>query len=334
MAKTVIEAFESFLKEKVNLDKDDSKKAKSSRDWLIGQIHNFPENDEKFPNLYSEKDIFYGSFSRKTKIRPLDDIDLMICMSADQCYYTEYVDKIEITVPNTSTRYLDYVNDGTSIMNSKKIINKFVSKLVSVPQYKKAEIKRNHEAATLNLNTYDWTFDIVPSFFTMPDAQDRTFFIIPDGAGNWKKTDPRMDSDRLKVINVRHNGYVLDVIRAVKFWNKRDTMPTMSSYLIENMILDYYSQKTTIASQFVDIELVDVFNDLYSRVYQVVNDPKRIQGDLNDLSSDQKYKISQRAHSDYIKAKDARKFEVEKKFKESIGKWTEIFGSEFPKYEE
>lgn len=333
MAKTVIEAFNKFLVDKVNLEPEQTKKARDSRDWLVGQIGTFSANDVKFPNVYSEKNIFYGSFSRSTKKRPLDDIDIMICLKADGCTYNELPDKIEIIVPDTATRFKDYVNDGTSILNSRKLINTFVTKLAGVPQYKKAEIKRNLEAATLNLQTYDWVFDIVPCFFTSVDANGKTYYIIPDGNGDWKKTDPRMDSERLLRLNKTHQGNILNVIRTVKYWNTRPTMPTMGSYLLENMILDYYEEKTTVASKFVDMELVDVFLALHKQVYNPVDDPKNIQGNLNNLSSEDKKKISDRAYQDYVKAFEARKLESEKNEKDSINKWIEIFGDNFPKYE-
>lgn len=333
MTKTVIDAFNKFMTDTVNLDPDRTKKARGSREWLVGQIEAFPTDDPKFPNIYSEKNIYFGSFSRRTKKRPLDDIDLMTCLRADGCTYSELTAKIEITVPDTATRFKEYLNEGTTILNSRKLINAFVTKLADIPQYKKAEIKRNLEAVTLNLESYDWVFDIVPCFFTTEDAYKRTYYIIPDGKGNWKKTDPRLDSERLSKLNAAHEGNLLNVIRAVKYWNNRPTMPTMGSYLLENMILDYYSEKTTVASKFVDIELVDVFLAINRRIYNSVNDPKNIQGNLNDLSSEDKKKISDRAYQDYSKAFDARQLENEKNFKDSINKWIEIFGDKFPKYE-
>lgn len=333
MAKTVIEAFNKFMADTVNLDPEQTKKARGSRDWLVGQIGTFPADDIKFPNIYTEKNIFYGSFSRRTKKRPLDDIDIMICLKADGCTYIEYTDKIEITAPDTATRFKDYKNEGTHILNSRKVINAFIAKLTGVPQYKKAEIKRNLEAATLNLESYDWVFDIVPCFFTTEDANNKTYYIIPDGNGNWKKTDPRIDSDRLSKLNTTHDGNLLNVIRAIKYWNNRPTMPTMGSYLLENMILDYYSEKTTVASKFVDMEIVDVLLAIHRRVYHPVYDPKNIQGDLNSLNAEDKKKICDRAYQDYVKAFEARKFEKEKNDKDSINKWIEIFGDKFPKYE-
>jgi hypothetical protein len=333
MATTVTGAFNTFLANTVNLDKDETTKARHSRDWLVGQIQSISDKDNKFPNIYTEKNIFFGSFSRKTKKRPLDDIDIMICLSADGCTYSEYSDRIEINVPDTATRFLDNVNEGTKILNSRKVINALVSKLKDIPQYTKAEIKRNLEAATLNLSSYAWVFDIVPCFFTTEDVYGKTYYIIPDGSGNWKKTDPRIDTKRASDINQTHDGNVLNVIRTIKYWNKRSTMPTMGSYLLENMILDYYSTQYTKASQYVDIELVKIFNDIRSRVFNTVNDPKGIQGDLNSLSYEDKKKISDRAYSDYLKSVEARNFEGQKNHKDSINKWREIFGDGFPKYE-
>lgn len=333
MAKTVIEAFNKFMADTVNLDPEHTKKARGSRDWLVGQIESFPNNDAKFPSIYSEKTIFFGSFSRRTKKRPLDDIDMMICLKADGCTYNELQDKIEISAPDTATRFNDFVNDGTSVLNSRKVINAFITKLSGVPQYKKAEIKRNLEAATLNLESYDWVFDIVPCFFTSEDAYKRTYYIIPDGSGNWKKTDPRIDSDRLSKLNTVHEGNLLNVIRAIKYWNTRPTMPTMGSYLLENMVLDYYEEQTEVASKYVDIEIEKVLIEIHRRINNPVNDPKGIQGNLNTLSVEDKKKIKDRANQDYSKAYDARQLENAKNFKDSISKWIEIFGDKFPKYE-
>lgn len=334
MAKTVIDAFNDFQNDTVNLDPERTKKARSSRDWLVGQIGTFPDKDERFPYIYTEKNIFYGSFTRRTKKRPLDDIDMMICLKANGCTYLEYSDRIEMFVPDSATRFLDYRNEGTTILNSRKLINAFVSKLSDVPQYKSADVKRNKEAATLNLTSYDWVFDIVPCFFTTPESDGRNFYLIPNGNGNWKKTDPRIDRDRLISLNSSHDGNILNVIRIVKFWNKRATMPLISSYLIENMIIEYYIGKASKASKFVDVELIDVFLDLHSRVYNTINDPKGIQGNINNLTYDEKVKIAKRAYDDYVTAFNARELEKGEDMKSSINKWREIFGDEFPKYEE
>ncbi|MDK2810995.1 MAG: hypothetical protein PWR27_1704 [Petroclostridium sp.] len=333
MATTVIQAFNEFLKDIVNLDSDISKTARSSRDWLLGQISKFNEKDNTFPKLYSDINIHFGSFARKTKIRELDDIDLMIGLTGQGSTYTEYTDKIEINVADDAKDLLNLCHDYTNKLNSKKVINKFVSACSNVPQYSNADIKRNQEAATLQLSPYTWNFDIVPCFMTTTNIYGVSYYLIPDGNGHWKKTDPRIDKERISRINQTHDGNVLQVIRVMKYWNRRPTMPTMSSYLLETMILNYYEAKTTTASQYVDIELPDVIAYIHNNIMYDVNDPKNIQGNINKLTYDEKTKIKNKAYSDYYKAMEARQLEQDKDMKGSINKWREIFGDSFPKYE-
>ncbi len=109
-------------------------------------------------------------------------------------------------------------------------------------------------------------------------------------------------------------------------------MPSMTSYLLETMILDYYSAQTTVASKYVDIEIPKILAYISSAVYYQVNDPKGIQGNINLLSREDSEKISARATSDKQKADQARQLETNGDHKASIQKWGEIFGSEFPIY--
>ena len=183
--KTVISAFDYFLKEIVNLDNNRTIKARSSRDWLINQINLIGESDE-FPNLYAEKNIFFGSFARRTKIRELDDIDIMICLLAEGSTYNEnsyFTENIEINVPNSNNILQKLCHDGSNRLNSTKVINLFLKNIKNVNQYSSAEIHKNHEALTLKLKSYEWNFDIVPCFFTTTNTEGKTYYIIPDGSG-------------------------------------------------------------------------------------------------------------------------------------------------------
>jgi hypothetical protein len=334
MVKTVNEAFNIFLNDYVNLDMVETQRARTSRDWLLAQIHLFPDRDINFPKLYSEKDISFGSFSRRTKKRPLDDIDMMIALSAEGGVYHEVMNTIEIYIPDSAHELKNICFDNTNILSSRKVINKFISLLEKVPQYKQADIKRNMEAATLNLKTYPWTFDIVPCFFTQKDWLNRDYYLIPDGQGNWKKTDPRIDRNRVTDINQYHDGNVLNVIRLMKYWNKRPTMPSMSSYLLENIILNFYSaQQYTKASGYIEYEFIKVLRNIQYSVFHPVNDPKKIQGNINQLSMEERYKISERASLDYRRALEARDLvEKQSNHKLAIRKWSEIFGDNFPSY--
>ncbi|MGK2629981.1 hypothetical protein ACSJHT_19705, partial [Escherichia coli] len=96
MATTVIAAFNEFMKDTVNLKKADTDDARASRDWLIGKMNDF-EKDDKFPVSFPAIHIAFGSFARRTKIRPLDDIDLMFGLTGQGATYTILSDRITVT---------------------------------------------------------------------------------------------------------------------------------------------------------------------------------------------------------------------------------------------
>ena len=258
MATTVIAAFNEFLRDQVNLDSGITDTARRSRNWLMDHIHEFPIADRSFPMLYNEKDIFFGSFERKTKKRPLDDIDIMIGLHAEGATYEEYGEKIYISTVNDNSALYRLRFDNSNNINSKRVINKFVSALSDIPQYGSAEIGRKGEVAVLSLSSYPWVYDLVPCFFTSPDAIGNSFYIIPDGDGNWQKTDPRIDRARVTRLEEARGKSMLDVIRLVKFWNRRPTMPSLPSYLLENMVLGYYEQSN--CSDYPDLQFINVID--------------------------------------------------------------------------
>lgn len=326
MATTVNNAFEEFIKDKVNLDQNQTAIARKSRDNLIDNINNFSE-DIDFFSVYKDKNLKFGSFARRTKIRELDDIDLMICLSAEGTrMYSESTDCIYI-YGNDSDKENNLLTDGTNYLNSTKVINRFISKLSDLNDYSKAEMHKNHEAATLKLKSYTWNFDIVPCFYAVND-----FYLIPDGEGNWKKTDPRIDNDRTTKINQKHNGKLLNLIRLVKYWNKRKVTLKIGSYLLECMILNIYEDKDEDTNWWDDIEFKNVLHELSLAIKNDVDDPKKIQGNLNTFSIEDRKKISIALENAYKKACKAREYEKQGEQKKAIEKWKEIFGEEFPSY--
>ena len=324
------------MRDFVNLDSNRTTTARSSRNWLIDQINSIASKEEDFPILYSEKNIFFGSFARNTKIRELDDIDLMICLSADGATYSEnssWTNNIEINISDSSTVLKGLCHDDSTRVNSTKIINRFKKKLEDVHQYSSAEIHKNHEALTLKLKSYEWNFDIVPCFMTSENSQGKTYYLIPDGKGYWKKTDPRIDKENLTGTNQKHDGKMLNVIRLVKYWNRQKSIGINSSYLLENMVTNYYKQDFVTCGSYIDMEFIKVLNYLKEAVKNPVDDPKGIQGDLNQIDSLDALLISSKIEIHYNKAKEARELETNGDIEGCFDKWKEVLGNDFPDYE-
>ncbi|TPG31316.1 SMODS domain-containing nucleotidyltransferase [Flavobacterium pectinovorum] len=330
MAKNVNQAFEEFNKDIVNLIKENTDNARSSRDWLITQLLKFPENVDNFPNDYPEKHLKIGSFSRNTKIRPLDDIDLMYCLGAGDAYYkvdTYDNKKYYIQTENAVDNLKNLSNDDNTL-NSIKVVNKLVKALETVPQYANAEINRNQEVAVLNLSSYSWSYDIVPCFYTV-----NNFYLMPDGSGNWKATNPEKDQENIRNTNINNGGKVYQLVRTLKYWNANFTSPKLGSYLFEILIINFVKSKNT-QNEYNDINIKDFFYYLYLNIRYDVQDPKGIQGNINNLTVEQRDKISNKAKSCYDTAVIAIDFEIEKQNQQkAIENWKIIFGDKFPSYE-
>lgn len=178
--------FDSFIKNIIDLNKNDVKKACKSRDSLIESIIAILKKNWFF-NVYEEQNLNYGSFENGTKILELDDIDIMICVKANYRKYDDLLsNNIIKMVANARDMLLrnECLEDNTKFLNSTKVLNLFKNELSRINDYKKADIHKNKEAVTLKLKSYNWNFDIVPCFFTAPECDGRQYYLIPDGEGN------------------------------------------------------------------------------------------------------------------------------------------------------
>lgn len=332
MATTVNNAFLEFMKDIVNLDSEIVSSAIESRDNLLDNIDEFDDKDGFF-NLHKPFNVHFGSFARKTKCRELDDIDIMIGISADGATYNanDSWDNMKITASSTNSAQKECMReDGT--LNSTQVTNKFKKKLENVREYSRSEIRRSGEAVILNLKSKDWSFDIVPCFHTNEESDGRSYYLIPNGNGNWKKTDPLKDKEHVTSTNKEKDGRVLELIRLCKKWNKVKNAKTLPSYLLETMIIHHCDEEDEL-SQWIDIRFKNALYYIANHITSSVYDIKEIQGDINTVDLLDRYALKNKANADYEKACEAIKYETEDKDHEkSINKWREILGGDFPTY--
>jgi hypothetical protein len=275
-------AIAEFVRHRVDLDPEETKSARASRDWLLGQIRGFPTADVSFPRPYQEVDILLGSFHRRTKVRPLDDVDLITGLHAEGATYWTYADHIRLLVPDSSTRLLALCYDDSNTLNSRKVLNRFVSALSAVPQYRRAEIGRDGEAAVVELVSY--------------------------------------------------GQIVLPTIRLLKYWNKRRTVPTVRSYVLESMILSHYEQAVVSPHKYIDLEFRNALATLANHIHYPVMDPKGIQGDMNTLSAAERFALSSRAPADVALVNQALAAEQLQDHRSAMARWRQVVGDEFPPY--
>ena len=331
MALTVNSAFSEFMKDIVNLDPNVVSAARTSRDNLLDNIAEFDEHNGFF-TLCAEYNVHFGSFARKTKCRELDDVDLMIGLSANGATYCsgDPWDNIRIYANMDDPAQKECVNSNGTL-NSTKVANKFKKKLEGVREYSRSDIRRNGEAVVLNLKSKVWSFDIVPCFHTVTESSGRDYYLIPNGRGGWKKTDPRKDRERISTTNQEKDGRLLELIRLVKKWNKVKNAKTIPPYLLETMIVKY-AESVAELSPYIDLRFTDALKYIAANILGSDYDMKEIQGDVNSLSPSDRIVLKAKALVDYEKACEAWQYDFTKNHKQAIRKWGEIFGSDFPEY--
>lgn len=333
MSYTVWGAFNTFRKDTVDLDPGDTKKARSSRDFLIDQLKSLAQNYPLFPRL-QDKYIPFGSFARCTKIRPLDDVDLLIPLvgtgtRSDRSLSDVYIYWLKIT---DNTAPLALFPDGNGYVNSTKVLNKIRDSLSKVPYYRKAEIKKTMQAVTLSLNSYDWVFDIVPAVPIKELWSDKTaYYLIPDGHGDWIRTDPRIDDSNTSSCNTTHDGNFLPTLRLLKYWNNRVHKPKLSSYYFETLAITIFRYAPQISSFASAIKYFFDYCPMYLNCS--CPDPKGLGPALDhhiDASTKRKVEDALKEAANF--AEYALMYDRQSNAKDAIYWWGRVFGSQFPTY--
>ena len=253
----------------------------------------------------------------------------MICYDGlDGVYDTIQKDRLyHIRFADGHPYFNDLKNDDGITLNSRKVINQLIDALSGIESYSKAEMHRRGEAATLQLKSYPWNFDLVPCFYTKTG-----FYLIPDGQGHWKNTDPRIDRMRVTSVNQLKSQIPLPLIRLMKYWKELKWGDAVSSYMFEQMLLDHIESSTMPMALDWQVRVLDVLGYLRTTIKNPVMDPKGIQGDLNELDWEIRKKLSLSAFTSSLSAAQAIEFERNGETQKAISQWKLVFGEQFPDY--
>ena len=329
MPYTVALSFDQYRTKTVDLDPVETAIARKSRDYLVEQLGQLPSRDSTFPPLYGGCQ-YFGSFARKTKVRPLDDIDLLLLLNGKNTsaeFYSGYTYQVRVT-DNTCVLWR-YTDNG--YLNSTKVLNKLKSSLQIIPSYQKAESKRTGEAVTLKLTSYSWVFDIVPAFPVSDGMGGTAYYLISDGDSRWKRTDPRSDQATITAANQHHKNFLIPLIRVMKYWNTNSrAAPRLMSYYFETMLINGLKFQPSLGGIRESIPLA--FRQLANQVVLSCPDQKGLGPNLDsDVSWDTKSKVQEAATKRAEYADWALEYERQGNHIEAI-KWWGYTLPDFPPY--
>ena len=325
MPSTVSACFDAFRSATVDLPTDVTVTARSSRDFLVEQISSLGKE-----GVLHGTTVAFGSFARKTQKVPLDDID---CLAMLKCSATASVFSSGHTyeLRNNGNAFLKPYTESSGYVNSTKVLNEVKKRLESVSQYGKSDIGRNGSAVVLNLKSYTWSFDVVPTCPVGDGGNGTAHYLIPNGNGKWTRTDPRIDASRATDANVKHGNRFLPAVRLLKYWNKRTQKPVLPSYYLETLLTNRALTHDPYPTMQNAVE--DLLNALTSAVLSSCPDPKNLGPNLDAaVTHETKKKVSSAALSARQSAVAAINREIAGDHKAAISNWREIFGPAFPQY--
>ena len=327
MPLTVDASFRLFQKETVDLPPEVVEAGRVTVQRLSQNLNEvLSEQSQLFPQPVPGAHMVYGSFQRGTKIRELDEINLLVCLNLEEAHVVRSHAGKYLINTNKSSERLKQFSDGEHL-NSTAILLQFEELLKSVPGYKNAHLHHKGKAVALYLSDQEWRFDLVPCFRIEED-----FFLMPDGTGSWIPTRPI--SGNLPIINADKvkEGRLLPLIRLVKYWNRHNSAPTIPSYVFELLVADFAESRSSL-SLWSDFNILSFFSFLSSRIWNGITDPSGVRPDLNPFSDEEKRAIAQAVENARDMARKAIDWETEdKNHKLAISQWREIFGSGYPQY--
>ncbi len=219
----------------VDLDPEQVKTARASRDFMLEQM-NALRLAPGFPP-YTGGHLPFGSFSRRTKIQPLDDVDTLLFVNGAKTTENLQTDGVTVWLKiNDASAPLAAYRDEYGYVNSTRVLNATRDGLGSIRLYKKADVKKNMEAVSLALSSHPWIFDIVPAVGVNGAQGGTVHYLIPDGRGEWKRADPRADTKRIEALDAVRGNAFTPLCRLLKYWNARTHKPAFPSYYFETLV--------------------------------------------------------------------------------------------------
>ncbi len=189
-------------------------------------------NEDKIPKAFEfEK---YGSIDRRTKIKPLNDVDVF--------YVVGTATKNPIgghTLRDCKYTFGEYEHEPSNNISSKKLLLNLKGAIKET--YSQSDIRKKNEVVNVWLESYGVGFDIAPAFYVSDDIEN-DYYLIPQGADShyWKETNPFTGKKVFNLINNKHNGLVRNVIKIVKYWFYKKKVVSPESYHLECVLCWYF----------------------------------------------------------------------------------------------
>jgi hypothetical protein len=284
---TVHDAFEN-LKGKLELPDRRRADAAAAQEELRERISRYLDVPRSF---------LTGSYSRYTKLHPLNDIDVFLVRNSQR---------------------VGLVTDGSGTMPGVALDEVETAVRRAYPS---ATTKRQSRSINVEVPGVAFGFDLVPAWYRSPNG-----YWIPDADnGRWLPTDPEQHGSTLTAANERTGGRLVPLVKMAKHWSRQnyDLFRSFHLELICQQVIQapVESWQAGMARVLVGLQ-AHVGRQMLDPVYGVSRVDK-------ELSAEEHGQLLTRVQSDAASAIKALELEVARDHAGAIEKWRRIFLSGF-----
>lgn len=237
MTGTIHTALNNLLQTELTLNPKHISRASVSHNYIRNLLENKNDEDNLFPRLI-DGDFLSGSYRRRTKIHPLDDVDVMMVMDGSGLIVVENGIPVNVEVRgsgDTDNPLLQHMGVN-SLLSSRTVRDLFEKTLRK--SHPKSKVADDGPAVNVWLDSNNMGIDVVPCFHIIPKDESQDYYYIPEGGTSekWIKTNPKIDemiSDRL---HAKHNELFKGLVRLAKYWNKIFNGDAIKSYHLETLL--------------------------------------------------------------------------------------------------
>jgi hypothetical protein len=239
-----------------------------------------------------------GSYRRRTLIRPLDDIDLLLVL--DRQVYGD-----------------QFTFDSIGATNALDVVHAALRKA-----YPKTELKRHGRCVQILFAGTGIGFDVVPSIQLRDDE-----FCIPDtDLGRWVKTNPKEVERLVTEANAKTDGWLVPLVKLLKAWKDAQGAP-IRGYHLEALTYHHFTAAPTNAR----LGIAELFEKLAAWVQIATPDIWAFgESPSAHLSSADAAKVAKMMTVAAEDARSAIKAEDEDRVDEAHRLWRKLFGNRYP----
>ncbi len=247
-----------FINQEITLSQKDISQSAKSREWFLNKVKNKIDSRVREPTLYSKPFIYFGSYFKGTKVKDVDEYDVLVIIDSNYGRFTqkglvtgEGLGRVD---PNHKYDQKYIKSDGSGVSPSKLLnwLKGIVEEVVS--EFGGTAPVRNGQAIIARIESRNIDIDLVPAgIFQHTQKADTTFYNIPRGDkdNGWIVTNPTQDIQLINDFAVGRDNF-RNIIRLVKYIRNSYNIK-ISSFAIECCIVNYASEGLWVNNAYVDL---------------------------------------------------------------------------------